>query len=56
MQNTLKEAEKADQFQRFGELLTANLYAAKKGMKEIEVLDGVAQDQVPDTSPRQKEP
>jgi predicted ribosome quality control (RQC) complex YloA/Tae2 family protein len=36
---TLKEAERAEQFQRFGELLTANLYAAKKGMKEIEVLN-----------------
>ena len=36
---TLREAEKADQFQRYGELLTANLYAAKKGMKEIEVID-----------------
>jgi predicted ribosome quality control (RQC) complex YloA/Tae2 family protein len=36
---TLKEAERADQHQRFGELLTANLYAAKKGMSEIEVLD-----------------
>jgi predicted ribosome quality control (RQC) complex YloA/Tae2 family protein len=39
LQDTLKEAEKADQYQRFGELLTANLYAVKKGMKEIEVLD-----------------
>jgi predicted ribosome quality control (RQC) complex YloA/Tae2 family protein len=39
LEDTLKEAERADQFQRFGELLTANLYAAKKGMKEIEVLD-----------------
>ncbi|MFL6561881.1 MAG: NFACT family protein, partial [Bacillus sp. (in: firmicutes)] len=36
---TLTEAERADQYQRFGELLTANLYAAKKGMREIEVLD-----------------
>jgi len=36
---TLKEAERAEQFQRYGELLTANLYAAKKGMKEIEVLN-----------------
>jgi predicted ribosome quality control (RQC) complex YloA/Tae2 family protein len=36
---TLNEAEKAEQYQRYGELLTANLYAAKKGMKEIEVLD-----------------
>ena len=36
---TLREAEKADQLQRYGELLTANLYAAKKGMKVIEVID-----------------
>ncbi|MEH7247014.1 NFACT RNA binding domain-containing protein [Neobacillus niacini] len=39
LEETLKEAEKADQLQRFGELLTANLYAAKKGMHEIEVMD-----------------
>jgi predicted ribosome quality control (RQC) complex YloA/Tae2 family protein len=39
LEKTLREAEKADQLQRFGELLTANLYAAKKGMKEIEVVD-----------------
>ncbi|WHY79280.1 NFACT RNA binding domain-containing protein [Neobacillus sp. WH10] len=39
LENTLKEAERAEQFQRYGELLTANLYAAKKGMKEIEVLN-----------------
>jgi predicted ribosome quality control (RQC) complex YloA/Tae2 family protein len=39
LESTLREAEKADQLQRFGELLTANLYAAKKGMKEIEVMD-----------------
>ncbi|MEH7075017.1 Rqc2 family fibronectin-binding protein [Neobacillus drentensis] len=36
---TLKEAERAEQFQRYGELLTANLYAASKGMREIEVLN-----------------
>ncbi|WP_144548946.1 NFACT RNA binding domain-containing protein [Bacillus sp. X1(2014)] len=36
---TLKEAERAEQFQRYGELLTANLYAANKGMREIEVLN-----------------
>ncbi|NRD78816.1 fibronectin/fibrinogen-binding protein [Bacillus sp. BRMEA1] len=36
---TLLEAEQADEYQRFGELLTANLYAVKKGMGEIEVLD-----------------
>ncbi|WP_419888543.1 Rqc2 family fibronectin-binding protein [Neobacillus niacini] len=39
LESTLREAEKSDQLQRFGELLTANLYAAKKGMKEIEVMD-----------------
>ncbi|MDR6997964.1 NFACT RNA binding domain-containing protein [Neobacillus niacini] len=39
LQATLLEAERAEQFQRYGELLTANLYAAKKGMREIEVLD-----------------
>jgi predicted ribosome quality control (RQC) complex YloA/Tae2 family protein len=39
LKDTLKDAERADQFQRYGELLTANLYAAKRGMKEIEVLD-----------------
>ncbi|MEH7492952.1 Rqc2 family fibronectin-binding protein [Neobacillus niacini] len=39
LESTLREAEKADELQRYGELLTANLYAAKKGMKEIEVID-----------------
>ncbi|MCQ6279721.1 NFACT RNA binding domain-containing protein [Bacillus sp. EB600] len=39
LEDTLKEAEQADQLQRYGELLTANLYAAKKGMKEIEVIN-----------------
>lgn len=39
LQGTLKEAEKADQYQLYGELLTANLYAAKKGMQEIEVVN-----------------
>ncbi|MBO0959172.1 NFACT family protein [Neobacillus sp. MM2021_6] len=39
LEETLKEAARAEQFQRHGELLTANLYVAKKGMKEIEVLD-----------------
>ncbi|OCA85504.1 hypothetical protein A8F94_11485 [Bacillus sp. FJAT-27225] len=36
---TLKDAERAEEFQKFGELLTANMHLAKKGMKEIEVLD-----------------
>jgi predicted ribosome quality control (RQC) complex YloA/Tae2 family protein len=39
LEETLKEAEQSDQLQRYGELLTANLYAAKKGMKEIEVVN-----------------
>lgn len=39
LRKTLKDAEKADQYQKQGELLTANLYAAKKGMKDIEVID-----------------
>jgi predicted ribosome quality control (RQC) complex YloA/Tae2 family protein len=39
LKDTLKEAERAEQYQRYGELLTANLYAAKKGMKEIEVVN-----------------
>lgn len=39
LEQTLKDAEQANQFQRFGELLTANLYAIKKGMTEIEVVD-----------------
>ncbi|MCM2533470.1 NFACT family protein [Neobacillus pocheonensis] len=39
LNETLKEAERSEQFQRYGELLTANLYAAKKGMREIEVIN-----------------
>lgn len=34
---TLKEAENADQHQLYGELITANIYAIKKGMKSVEV-------------------
>ena len=39
LQETLKEANEAQKFQLYGELLTANLYAVKKGMKEIEVVN-----------------
>lgn len=39
LQATLTEAKNADKYQLFGELLTANLYAAEKGMKEITVLN-----------------
>ncbi|MFC0418751.1 NFACT family protein [Cytobacillus solani] len=34
---TLKEAENADQHQLYGELITANIYAIKKGMKTVDV-------------------
>lgn len=37
LQATLKEAENADQHQLYGELITANIYAIKKGMKSVEV-------------------
>lgn len=37
LQATMKEAKNADQYQLYGELLTANIYAVEKGMKEIEV-------------------
>ncbi|HHY74570.1 MAG TPA: fibronectin/fibrinogen-binding protein [Bacillus bacterium] len=36
---SLADAKKADRYQLFGELLTANMYAAKKGMKEIDVIN-----------------
>ncbi|MHC0037226.1 Rqc2 family fibronectin-binding protein [Pseudoneobacillus sp. C159] len=36
---TLEEASKADRYQLFGELLTANMYSLQKGMKEIQVLN-----------------
>ncbi|PLR97342.1 Rqc2 family fibronectin-binding protein [Bacillus sp. T33-2] len=45
LQSTLKEAKNAEQFQLYGELLTANLYAAQKGMKEIEVLNYYDEDE-----------
>lgn len=39
LERTLTEAENAGQYQRLGELLTANLYAVKKGMTEVDVVD-----------------
>lgn len=39
LEETLHEANKAQQYQLFGELLTANLYAVQRGMKEIEVVN-----------------
>jgi predicted ribosome quality control (RQC) complex YloA/Tae2 family protein len=39
LQSELEEAKNAEKYQLYGELLTANLYAVKKGMKEIEVIN-----------------
>lgn len=39
LQSTLKKAQNSDQYQLYGELLTANIYRMKKGMKEIEVVN-----------------
>jgi predicted ribosome quality control (RQC) complex YloA/Tae2 family protein len=39
LEETLQEAEQAERYQLYGELLTANLYAATKGMNEIEVMN-----------------
>ncbi|PWW27434.1 putative ribosome quality control (RQC) complex YloA/Tae2 family protein [Cytobacillus oceanisediminis] len=39
LKRTLKEAENADKHQLFGELITANIYAIQKGMKEVEVIN-----------------
>jgi predicted ribosome quality control (RQC) complex YloA/Tae2 family protein len=39
LEATLEDAKKAEQFQLYGELLTANIFNAKKGMKEITVVN-----------------
>jgi predicted ribosome quality control (RQC) complex YloA/Tae2 family protein len=39
LEKTLKDAENADTYQLYGELLTANLYAVERGMEEIEVIN-----------------
>lgn len=39
LESTLKDAERAQQFQLYGELLTANLYNLQKGLTEIEVVN-----------------
>ncbi|HZG61152.1 MAG TPA: NFACT RNA binding domain-containing protein [Anoxybacillus sp.] len=39
LEQTLKEAEKAEQYRLYGELLTANLYAIKRGDKQAEVIN-----------------
>ncbi|MBM4763989.1 NFACT RNA binding domain-containing protein [Bacillus sp. B15-48] len=44
LERTLSEAKEADKFQLYGELLTANLYALEKGMKQAEVLNYYSED------------
>ncbi|MGD7043624.1 Rqc2 family fibronectin-binding protein [Jeotgalibacillus proteolyticus] len=44
LEKTLQQASKGDQFQLQGELLTANLFAVKKGMKEITVQNYYSED------------
>ncbi|MGY3713978.1 Rqc2 family fibronectin-binding protein [Sutcliffiella cohnii] len=39
LEQTLENAKKADTFQLYGELLTANLHRLKRGAKEIEVIN-----------------
>ncbi|MBG9589267.1 Rqc2 family fibronectin-binding protein [Cytobacillus firmus] len=39
LKSTLHEAENADKHQLYGELITANIYAIQKGMKEAEVIN-----------------
>ncbi|MCP3739033.1 Rqc2 family fibronectin-binding protein [Rossellomorea sp. BNER] len=39
LEQTLNDAKQADRYQLLGELLTSNIYAAKKGMEEIEVIN-----------------
>lgn len=39
LEATLEDAKKAEQYQLYGELLTANIYMVQKGMKEITVIN-----------------
>ncbi|WP_096199305.1 Rqc2 family fibronectin-binding protein [Bacillus sp. FJAT-45350] len=39
LERTLDDAEKAKKFQKYGELLTANLYAINRGEESVEVID-----------------
>jgi predicted ribosome quality control (RQC) complex YloA/Tae2 family protein len=39
LQTTLEDAKKAEEYQLFGELLTANIYIVKKGMKDATVVN-----------------
>ncbi|MDT8859087.1 NFACT family protein [Alkalihalobacillus sp. MEB130] len=39
LQQTLNQAERAKEYQKLGELLTANLHMVKRGDKQVEVID-----------------
>ncbi|MFT8390225.1 MAG: NFACT RNA binding domain-containing protein [Sporolactobacillus sp.] len=39
LQRTIKDADKADQYRLFGELLTANMHVLKRGMRTIDVVN-----------------
>ncbi|MBM7586774.1 putative ribosome quality control (RQC) complex YloA/Tae2 family protein [Bacillus pakistanensis] len=39
LEQTLDDAKQAERYQLLGELLTSNIYAVKKGMEEIEVIN-----------------
>ncbi|WP_102262143.1 Rqc2 family fibronectin-binding protein [Mesobacillus jeotgali] len=39
LEKTLEDAQKAEQYQLYGELLTANIFMIEKGMKEITVVN-----------------
>lgn len=44
LEATIAEAERANEYQLFGELLTANLFGVSRGMKEIEVVNYYEED------------
>ncbi|MFD0049246.1 NFACT family protein [Actinomycetes bacterium NPDC127524] len=44
LQKTLKDSERGEQYQLFGELVTANLFQIKRGMKEVEVVNYYTED------------
>lgn len=50
---TLQQAKEAEKYKKYGELLTANMYAAEKGMSSIEVIDYYDEDQGKITIPLQ---
>lgn len=54
-EDTIDKANEADKYQKFGELLTANMHLAKKGMKSITVIDYYDPEQKEITIPLQED-